>query len=104
MSLERAEKLEKAIKKICRRKTLHRINKTLIPHIPDEILQQADPKSLEEKWHLLPYEKQSCLRIYLPCYDHYNQQWQIEHIDGSPPIKKDCTYCNFIIKNSDLLK
>ncbi|KAK9712310.1 hypothetical protein QE152_g24960 [Popillia japonica] len=26
------------------------------------------------------------------------------YIDGPPPIKKDCTYCNFIIKNSDLLK
>lgn len=86
-------KLEKALKQIYKYNNLNGISKSVIPHIPVDDLQQIDSESLKQNWNLLPYEKQCHLSEYLPCQDHYNKPWHEEHIDGPPPAKKDCYYC-----------
>lgn len=63
-----------------------------LQYIPMYILKKKiRPTSLEKIWPFLPMYKRFQLRLYLPCRKHTSTS--ADENDGSPPLKKHCTYC-----------
>lgn len=66
--------------------------------IPKIILLQNAAKHIDYLWDKLPeyLKKDSEIKGYRRCRKHYNQPWQRTHIDGPPPLTKDCDTCKLI--------
>ncbi|KYN10280.1 hypothetical protein ALC57_17595, partial [Trachymyrmex cornetzi] len=73
-----------------------------LQYIPKILLLQEFENYVEILWDRLPNhlktdpEVQRCR----PCLEHYNRPWQRTHIDGPPPLIKDCDESNFETYNT----
>lgn len=69
-----------------------------LQYIPKIVLLREFENFVESLWERLPEhlkadpEVQRCR----PCLKHYNRSWQRTHIDGPPPLIKNCDECRRI--------
>ena len=63
--------------------------------IPQKLLITTFGHLIETNWSKLPTHLQEDkeVQLYRWCVKHYNQPWMRTHIDGFPPMKKQCDEC-----------
>lgn len=59
-------------------------------------LDKVKPLDLAAVWFKLPlkYRNEERLQCKLPCFKHYNMDHMDTHIDGPPPTRGNCGFCN----------
>jgi hypothetical protein len=64
--------------------------------VPKIVLLRNFEKYVQLLWDRLPEHIKADpeVRSYRACLEHYNRPWQRTHIDGPPPLIKDCHECN----------
>jgi hypothetical protein len=64
--------------------------------VPKLVLLRDYGKYVETLWDRLPEHLRADpeVRLYRACLEHYNRPWQRTHIDGPPPLVKDCHECS----------
>lgn len=66
-----------------------------LQYIPKKLLLDKYGDFVDRLWERLPAHLQndSDVQRYRLCHKHHNQPWQDTHIDGPPPLIKDCGMC-----------
>ena len=66
-----------------------------LQYIPKIVLLQEFENYVVLLWDRLPEHLKTDPEVqrYRPCTEHYNRPWQRTHIDGPPPLIKNCDIC-----------
>lgn len=64
--------------------------------VPKIILLRDFGDYVEQLWDRLPEHVKLDPEVqrYRACLEHYNRPWQRTHIDGPPPLIRNCTECS----------
>jgi len=67
-----------------------------ISYIPKVILVRDFGDYVEHIWSKLPEHLQRDVEVqrHRVCREHYNRPWQRTHIDGPPPLIRNCVECS----------
>ncbi|KYQ48538.1 hypothetical protein ALC60_12413 [Trachymyrmex zeteki] len=69
-----------------------------LQYIPKIVLLREFENFAESLWERLPEHLKAYSEVQRcrPCLKHYNRSWQRTHIDGPPPLIKNCDECRRI--------
>jgi hypothetical protein len=71
--------------------------------VPKIVLLRNFERYVQLLWDRLPEHIKADPEVqsYRACLEHYNRPWQRTHIDGPPPLIKDCHECNRALTQND---
>ena len=79
---------------LCAHDTLELLTPQQLQLVPKEVLIKYYPRQINKVYGQLSetLKNDPDIKNHLICYEHYNKLQ--DHIDGPPPMKKDCHICS----------